>query len=151
MDECEASVVAVRPGAVCRVRNIGCTNVTAYWKHWPCLFPQHGVGPKHLRRMALEKWQEDIVGEHAGAFVRGLVHSDGCRVTNWTERTVAGSRKRYEYPRYFFSNASAGIVEMCCWALNVLEIQHTHPKRDVISIARRDAVARLDELVGPKS
>jgi hypothetical protein len=27
-------------------------------------------------------------------------------VTNWTERVVAGERKRYEYPRYFFSNRS---------------------------------------------
>jgi hypothetical protein len=23
---------------------IGCVDVNAYWKHWPCVFPQHGPG-----------------------------------------------------------------------------------------------------------
>ncbi|MHC3468677.1 hypothetical protein ACYF6T_08185 [Streptomyces sp. 7R007] len=31
--------------------------------------------------------------------LRGLIHSDGCRVTDWTIRMAAGERKRYEYPR----------------------------------------------------
>lgn len=34
-------------------------------KHWPCLFPQHGPGRKHHRRIALEPWQEAIVKEAA--------------------------------------------------------------------------------------
>ena len=33
-------------------------------------------------------------------FIRGLIHSDGCRVTN----KVWGGK--YEYPRYFFTNHS---------------------------------------------
>jgi hypothetical protein len=36
-----------------QVRKIGCYEITAYWKHWPCLFPQHGPGPKFRRSMAL--------------------------------------------------------------------------------------------------
>ena len=29
------------------------------WKHWPCLFPQHGPGRKHERKIRLEAWQRD--------------------------------------------------------------------------------------------
>jgi Homeodomain-like domain len=32
-------------------------DVSSYWKHWPCLFPQHGPGRKHERRIALVPWQ----------------------------------------------------------------------------------------------
>jgi hypothetical protein len=37
--------------------NEGCVGVNAYWKHRSCLFPQHGPGPKHERRIELEPWQ----------------------------------------------------------------------------------------------
>ena len=32
---------------------------TCRWKHWPCLFPQHGPGRKHERPIVLEDWQRD--------------------------------------------------------------------------------------------
>ena len=64
--------------------------------HWTCLFPQHGPGKKHARTIALEEWQQQIVDAHPGAFLRGLIHSDGCRMTNWTRRRVAGEMKRYQ-------------------------------------------------------
>jgi hypothetical protein len=99
MNECKTAIKALRPGrSVSLPQRQGCTMVTAYWKHWPCLFPQHGPGEKHTRPIALEPWQQQIVGEHTGAFLRGLFHSDGCRITNWTRRPVAGELKRYEYP-----------------------------------------------------
>lgn len=45
IDACEETIRAVRPGnSVCRVRAQGCTMVTSYSNHWPCLFPQHGPG-----------------------------------------------------------------------------------------------------------
>src|SRR6185503_7208487 len=34
--------------------------VAGYWQHWPTVFPQHGAGPKHARRIALTDWQTDI-------------------------------------------------------------------------------------------
>lgn len=61
----------------------GCLIITVSWKHWPCLFPQHGPGRKHLRSLVLEGWQRDIVEAEPAAFLRGLFHSDGCRVNNW--------------------------------------------------------------------
>ena len=39
----------------------GCLIMTVGWKHWPCLFPQHGPGRKHERTPELESWQREIV------------------------------------------------------------------------------------------
>ena len=52
----------------------------------------------------LEDSQRELVQLDPRPFLRGLFHSDGCRVTNWTVRLVGGAPKRYDYPRYFFSN-----------------------------------------------
>lgn len=129
----------------------GCVNVTTSWKHWPCLFPQHGPGRKHDRPILLEPWQRQIVEHYPGALLRGLFHSDGCRITNWTVRQLPTGPKRYEYPRYFFSNKSPDIIAICGWALDLLDIAWRLPRPNALSVARRDAVARLDQYVGPKA
>ncbi|MFG1813083.1 transcriptional regulator [Kribbella sp. NPDC049174] len=152
IDEAEAAIVAVHPSRpVHRVQAVGHTSVVSYWKHWPCLFPQHGPGPKHQRRIELAVWQRQIVAQHPGLFLRGLFNSDGCRVANWTVRTVGGVRKRYDYPRYMFSNESADIMALCQWALDLLKIRWRMPRRNALSVARREAVTTLDEFIGPKS
>jgi hypothetical protein len=152
IDEAEAATLAVHPSRpVHRVQAVGYTSVLSYWKHWPCLFPQHGPGPKHRRRIELTTWQREIVAEHPELFLRGLFDSDGCRVANWATRTVGGQVKRYEYPRYMFSNESADIMRLCQWALDLLGVPWRMPRRNALSVARREAVARLDEFVGPKS
>jgi len=46
---------------------------------WPTMRPQHGPGWKHRRTIALEPWQDVLVAAHPGQFVRGCIHSDGCR------------------------------------------------------------------------
>lgn len=120
------------------------------WKHWPCLFPQHGPGRKHERPIVLEPWQREIVERYPGALLKGLFHSDGCRITNWTVRQVAGQPRRYEYPRYFFSNESTDIMGICSSALDQLGVAWRMARPNLLSVARREAVARLDEHVGPK-
>jgi hypothetical protein len=105
---------------------------------------------KHTRAIVLQPWQQKIVDERTGAFLRGLFHSDGCRITNWTHRPVAGELKRYEYPRYLFCNESQDILALCSAALDRLEIAHRRPKPNTISVARREAVSALDAFVGPK-
>jgi hypothetical protein len=122
IDECADSMRAVVPNSVCFTSAPGCFQVTSYSKHWPCLFPQHGPGRKHDREIALQPWQAALVEQHPGRFLRGLFNSDGCRITNWTERIVAGERKRYEYPRYFFTNHSDDILGLCEWALDLLDM-----------------------------
>lgn len=149
--EAENAILAVHPSRpVHRARAVGCVSVVSYWKHWPCLFPQHGPGPKHLRAIELADWQREIVVAHPWMFLRGLFHSDGCRVANWTTRTVAGQVKRYEYPRYMFSNESADIMGLCQWALELVGVPWRMPRRNALSVARREAVATLDRHVGPK-
>jgi hypothetical protein len=150
--EAARAVQRVHPASrVGFVRAPGVTVVQGYWKHWPCVFPQHGPGRKHERPIVLEPWQQAIVDEHPGDLLRGLFHSDGCRITNWTVRQLKEGPKRYEYPRYLFSNESADIIHICMRALDRLGVRWTLPRRNMLSVARRDDVQRLDRFVGPKS
>ena len=145
------AIEAVMPGnKVGRVGGNGCHSIQAYSRHWPCLFPQHGAGRKHERSIGLEPWQVEIIQQDPRPFLRGLFHSDGCRITNWTVRRLRDGPKRYEYPRYLFSNESADIIRLCTWALDLLDIAWRQPRYNTISVARREAVAALDEFVGPK-
>jgi hypothetical protein len=142
----------VKPGGRPHTRLVpGCVITTVSWKHWPCLFPQHGPGRKHERPIVLEDWQREIVESHPAEFLRGLFHSDGCRVRNWATRTVAGQKKRYDYPRWQFTNVSADIRSLCCWALDLSGVAWRQSNHKTISVSRRADVARLDELIGPKS
>ncbi|MET8688664.1 transcriptional regulator [Streptomyces sp. NPDC004732] len=151
IDACVAAVQAVRPGnKVCRVQSQGCQYVTSSSKHWPCLFPQHDPGKKHERKIALAPWQQEIVDAHPWAFIRGLIHSDGCRITNWTTRIVAGERKRYEYPRYFFTNLSGDIIRLFTATLDKLGVDWKAANHRNISVARKASVALMDLHVGPK-
>lgn len=109
---------------------------------------------KHERLIALDPWQQEIVDAHPWEFIRGLIHSDGCRITNWTTRLVGGERKRYEYPRYFFTNVSDDIRRLCTDTLDKLGIEWTRCTRNGnpynISVAKKTSVALMDTHVGPK-
>lgn len=109
-----------------------------------------GPGRKHERSIVLEDWQRDIVATHPGPFLRGLFHSDGCRAKNWTQKIVAGETKRYDYPRWQFTNRSQDIRELCRWALDLAEVPWRQSNWDTISVSTRSGVARLDGLIGPK-
>ncbi|MFI2369559.1 transcriptional regulator [Streptomyces sp. NPDC018833] len=155
IDACAAAIRASRPdNKVFRVRSVGCQYVTAHSKHWPCLFPQHGPGRKHERKIALESWQQEIVNAHPWEFIRGLIHSDGCRITNWTTRLVSGVVKRYDYPRYFFTNKSPDIIQLFTGTLDQVGVEWKSARRpggaQNISVARRASVALMDAHVGPK-
>lgn len=39
------------------IRRVKPIRIEARWRHWPCVFPQHGPGRKHLRQIELEEWQ----------------------------------------------------------------------------------------------
>jgi hypothetical protein len=151
VDDVEAAILVLRPaGKVFRVSAPGVVVVQAHWQHWICLFPQHGPGRKHERPVVLEGWQRALVEQQPAAFLRGLFHSDGSRVRNWARRSVAGRPKRYDYPRWQFTNVSADIRELCGWALDLADIAWRQSNHDTISVSRREAVARLDALIGPK-
>lgn len=105
------AMAAVMPASsVCGVKQTGCTMIKSYSKHWACLFPQHGPGRKHQRKIGLVHRQEVIVRKYPGEFARGLFHSDGWRGVNRVRRTLADGDHWYEYPRYLFGNESADIL-----------------------------------------
>ena len=149
--ECAQAMSDVRPQNKVRTRQLpGCTEVISCSRHWPCLFPQHGPGRKHMRTIELQPWQRTIVTANAGRFARGLFHSDGYRGINRVRAQLAGGDHWYEYPRYLFTNESADILRLCGEALDQLGVAWRYSRRNSISVARRAAVARLDEFVGPK-
>ncbi len=132
IESCARAIAVVRGDPnkkVSLVPKIGCLEVSAYWKHWPCLFPQHGRGRKHLRPIRLEPWQEEIVARFSKALLVGLVHSDGSRDLNMV--------KGKSYPRYQFVNHSEGIRDIFEQALERLGVRWTRPSWRTVSISRR--------------
>ena len=110
-----ASTALARRVRVERDRARRCTRVVADSKRWPEVFPQHGPGRKHDRKIELEPWQRAIVDRHPQEFLRGLLHSDGCRTVNrFSTLLPSGRVAEYAYPRWFFSNRSADIRGLFC-------------------------------------
>ncbi|WP_209020592.1 hypothetical protein [Nocardioides sp. 1609] len=72
-------------------------------------------------------------------------------VRNRASQRVAGEVKRYDYPRWQLTNVSADIRELCCWALDLVDVPWRQSRWNCISVSRREAVARLDGLIGPKT
>lgn len=122
---------------------VGCVELTGGWAHWPCLFPQHGPGRKHERRIELVGWQEEILEAHPEFLLRGLIHSDGCRVLN----RVNGKA----YPRYMFSNRSQDIHAIFCRACDAYGVAWRWSNWNTLSVARAPGVAKLYAVIGPKS
>lgn len=152
MLECEEAIRTVMPSnKVGRVQSIGCTEIHSHSKHWPCLFPQHGQGRKHRRRIVLADWQQGLVRRWPQPFLRGLVQSDGCRVINRVRRQLPSGVRHYEYPRYFFSNESADIRGLFTMACDHVNVAWRQSNRNTISVARSESVALFDSFIGPKS
>ena len=147
--ECVNAVRAVRRGRahVQHRRGDRAVEVSNYWKHWPCLIPQHGPGRKHLRPIVLAEWQERIVGDHVEPFLRGLIQSDGTRIIA-TERKGRSERR---VPRYAFSNRSEDILGIFKNACEFAGVHCTRPSQHQIAVYSKAAVARLDEFIGPKT
>jgi hypothetical protein len=146
--ECCGAIEAVR-GRVPYVRYLPdkrMATISSYWQAWPCLFPQHGPGRKHRRRIVLAPWQESIVEAHPEPFLRGLIDSDGWRGVN----RVRVKGRDYEYPRYQFSNRSQDIKDLFTSTCDLLGIEWRPWGRHHISVARRESVALMDEFIGPK-
>ena len=151
IQSCAEAIETVLPGhQVGILDRPGCVNVSCYYKFWPNVFPQDGEGRKHEREIRLEPWQQQIVEAYPLAFFRGLYHSDGSRFSN----VVNGK----DYPRYSFTNRSEAICRMfydTCDRLGLhWTVKRRHSGRDTatdIFISRRNDVAYLDRVVGPKS
>ncbi|HEX6689080.1 MAG TPA: hypothetical protein VF085_10510 [Solirubrobacterales bacterium] len=151
VQECEAAmgIVVPRNRVSRQLRRCNCYEVHAYWKGWPCLFPQHGPGKKHTRPIFLTDWQQKLAERWPELLLKGLIQSDGCRVVNT-------GRDGWRHPRYAFSNVSTDITSIFCSACDCLGLRWTasFPTNEAaavsIYVSRKADVARLDEFVGPK-
>lgn len=149
IDECGAAMAAVLPNRVCHGPSVGCLFVTSTSKHWPCLFPQHGPGRKHERLIQLHPWQRDIaLDRDPRMFLRGLMHSDGCRCLNRVKNKVG---QRYEYPRYMFRNVSTDIHGLFAEACRQVGVECRWTNARTMAVSRAADVALLDEFIGPKT
>jgi hypothetical protein len=110
--------------------------------HLSCLFPQHGPGKKHLRRILLEPWQRELVAQAPWPLVRGFIRSDGCAFINRTGR--------YEYLSYQFANLSDDILDLFTRTCESLGLRPRRTARSV-RLNRREDVARLVEQIGLKA
>jgi hypothetical protein len=129
----------------------GAVRIYAYSSAWPFVFPQHGPGRKHERKIELHEWQARIVDRHPRAFLRGLIHTDGSRCVNRFSVRLKSGPRQYQYVRYFFTNYSEDIRRLFCTYCSRLGIRWTQSSFKNISVSHRDSVAILDSFIGPKS
>jgi hypothetical protein len=142
---------ATMPGAKVHamLTQSNCYSVSAYSRTWPCLFPQHGPGPKHTRPIFLSTWQRELAERWPEQLLKGMIQSDGCRSMNT-------GRGGWRHSRYSFTNLSTDITSIFCSACDCLGLRWTasFPARDEatvsIYVSRKADVARLDEFVGAK-
>lgn len=153
VDECEAAMGTTLPvnRANRRLTVSNCFEVYSFSRSWPCLFPQHGPGAKHTRRIWLADWQQTLAERWPEALLRGLIQSDGCRFTN-----TRGQRDSWSAPRYAFGNVSTDITRIFATACDKLGLHWTgafpadESKAVAIYVSRKADVARMDEFIGPK-
>jgi hypothetical protein len=144
LDECREAIRTVMPCS--RVNHVDkgtWFELYSYSKTWPCLFPQHGAGKKHERRIVLTPWQWALISERPDLLLRGLLHSDGCRFINT-------GRGGWTHPRYAFANESRDIKTIFCAACELLGLRWTTAGCKTIYVSRKADVALLDLFVGAK-
>jgi hypothetical protein len=150
IDECCGAVRDVSSGRRVNVNAASdgrrCVTVSSTWHPWIALFPQHGPGRKHHRKIELKDWQRQIVEAAPKPFLRGLIQTDGWRGLN----RVHVKGKDYAYPRYQFSNRSDDIRKLFTDFCDRLGVEWRQWTRYHVSVARRESVAYLDTFVGLK-
>jgi len=122
-------------------RRDGRTVLWVYSKHLPCLFPQHGAGPKHKRRILLERWQEECIRRAPWSFLRGLVHTDGCFFINRTGR--------YGYLSVSFVNRSRDLLTLFANTCEIAGVD-CRPNAASVRVYDRRSVAEFAAFVGSK-
>jgi hypothetical protein len=113
-----------------------------YSAHLTCLFPQHGPGKKHERRILVEDWQLGLIAQEPWRFLRGCIWSDGCSFINRTGP--------YEYLSFDFANHSQDILDVVerCYELVGVKCRRTARR---IRVNRRASVVLVEANVGLKT
>lgn len=120
--------------------------LSLYSSHLTCLFPQHGEGKKHERRILLDAWQLSLVEQSPWGLLRGLIRSDGCAFINRTGP--------YSYLSYDFCNRSEDIIDLFTLACRAVGVEYrTTYGREIwrVRINRRRSVGLMLADVGTKT
>jgi hypothetical protein len=146
---CEQAINIVLPkNRVFFASKQGCVDIIVCSIHLVQMFPQHGIGKKHDRKLTFEDWQWTIIDEFPLEVFRGLYHSDGSRAQNIVNGT--------NYMRYMFTNKSVDLIELFKYVCDKIGVHWTTKKAHYrlqsynVYISRREDVAYLDEVVGAK-
>lgn len=125
----------------------GCKSVTINSNHLPILFPQHGEGAKHTRKIELVEWQVKYLEENSKYLARGLFHSDG---------SYYGNDRKF----YNFTNCSLDIhiIYQKCLELNDVEfrfnskkVSEKHSPAWVTVMYRKSEVDKAYQFLGEKT
>lgn len=104
------------------------------------LFPQHGRGAKHKRKIELTNWQKDHIRKEPWAFIKGLLHSDGSKFYNKCNKTWT----------WEFKNKSQDIIDIFKWACDLVDLYYTYGKKGSVCFYKKEYVSILNEKVGEK-
>lgn len=122
----------------------GCKEISCHKNNIPEIYPQHGPGKKHLRKIVLTDWQKDIVKKYPKEFIKGLIHSDGCRYVL--------KQNDYEYVRYELKNMSLDILGYIDWACSLINVNTRRHSGGRASVLRtKKDVDIFESFIGPKS
>ena len=131
-----------------------CVVVSMYSKHWPCLFPQHGVrGRKHRRAIQFWRtWQHGRSLRAHGVSGSSARPDPQRRLSDRRARTASRARVRRCRPGIIFSNRSEDVKSAVLRELRRPRDSGgpAQATREV-AIYRLASVARMDRFVGPKT
>lgn len=123
--------------------------VLAYSRKLTDLFPQHGSGPKHSRKLIFSNWQLKIIQEFPEEFIKGCIQSDGCIYTQ-------AMKNGYSYKRFNFINKSEDIIDLFLSTLKLINIskeKYFQVNRGLFVIQNfsKEAVSILEKIISKKS
>lgn len=107
------------------------------------LFPQHGEGMKHTRKIKFNDWQNEII--KSKDFLKGLFHSDGSYYPRTNKKTGKITHS------YDFRNESDDLHKLFKKHCEKLNINCTFSKKPKTThIYKRDDVEKMVSLIGTK-
>lgn len=122
-----------------------CTTICVYSNLIPILFPQHGPGMKHTRKIKLQDWQKEIIEEYPKPFIKGLIISDGCRYEK-----ISPILKKV-YIRYEFTNISQDIKDIFQWACSLIGVSTRVSNYKNIAVCKIKDNQIMESFIGKKS
>lgn len=128
-----------------RTSKDNCTIIYVSSNLIPILFPQHGPGMKHTRKIELQNWQKEIIKEYPKPFIKGLIISDGCRYEK-----ISPVLKKV-YIRYEFTNMSQDIKDMFQWACSLIGVNTRVSNYKNIAVCKIKDNQIMESFIGKKS